>query len=233
VLPGNDQNFQLLTQVKIMNTSSMSVNLYETLDIADFIKKILAICFGVVMTMSLFYMMYLLIKNDSIPAEAPTTPPIPAVNFVDSVIDIIHTTETPPIKPTIIELPPTSLPPLDPDTGITKITRLIDDLPIDKVKPVININTSNQSLPMVKFAPAYPQAAITRGIEGYVDVVFDVTETGTTENIQIVYAEPAKIFNSAVLKAVARWKYKPKSDDVGNPVKMFGLRERLRFTMEK
>jgi protein TonB len=233
VLPGNDQNSQLLIQVKIMNTSSMSVDVYETHELAEFIKKILAICFGIIMTMSLFYIMYLLIKNDGLPVEPPKTPPIPAVNFVEPKITTIYTKEAPPIKPTIIELPPATLPPLNPDTDSTTITRIIDDIPVDRIKPLVNINTNIQSLPMVKFAPVYPHAAITKGIEGYVDVVFDVTETGATENIQIVYAEPAKIFNSAVLKAVARWKYKPKSDDVGNPVKMFGVRERLRFTMEK
>lgn len=215
-----------------MNTSLMSVNLYETLDIADFIKKILAICLGLIMTLSLFYMMYLLIKNDTLPAELPKNPPIPAVNFVVPKITTIFDAEVPePVKPVIHHVPPTLYEPIAPNVE-PGISIPVDPVIIDPPK-VSGFAINAQSLPMVKFAPVYPQAAITRGIEGYVDVVFDVTETGTTENIQIVYAEPAKIFNSAVLKAVARWKYKPKSDDVGNPVKMFGLRERLRFTMEK
>jgi periplasmic protein TonB len=232
VLPGNDQNSELLIQVKIMNTSSMSVDVYETHELAEFIKKILAICFGIIMTMSLFYMMYLLIRNDSLPEEPVKTPPIPQVNYIEKTITNIFENEVPPpVKPVIHHTPPAPYEPITPNVepGLT-----IPFEPVIVEPPKVpGFSMNAQSLPIVKFAPVYPHAAITKGIEGFVDVVFDVTETGATENIQIVYAEPAKIFNSAVLKAVARWKYKPKSDDVGNPVKMFGVRERLRFTMEK
>ena len=91
---------------------------------------------------------------------------------------------------------------------------------------------NNTIMPMVRVNPIYPQPAAAKGIEGFVDVIFDVSETGSTQNIEVVYAEPERIFNSAVVKAVSRWKYKPKMED-GVAVRMTGVRERIRFNLEK
>jgi periplasmic protein TonB len=214
-----------------MNSPMMTMNTTALIDFNSFIKKMLALCLGVVMTMMLFYMMYLLIKNDALPEETSGTPVIPNVNLTIPKVIATRPDEVEFVKPVEHKLPPRIVEPnnIDIDTkpGLPTFERFI---PPEPKNPVIIANT--QSLPMVKFAPAYPSVATAKGIEGFVDVVFDVTETGATENIQIVYAEPAKIFNSAVLKAVARWKYKPKMEE-GIPMKMYGLRERIRFNMEK
>jgi periplasmic protein TonB len=213
-----------------MNSPMMTMNTTALIDFNSFIKKMLAFSLAVVMTMTLFYMMYLLIKNDAIPDAKDPTPPMPSV-VMPIIEDIVTEVEIKIEKPVEHKLPPIIVEPntIDIDTkpGLPTFERII---PTELKNPVVIANT--QSLPMVKFAPAYPSVATAKGIEGFVDVVFDVTETGATENIQIVYAEPAKIFNSAVLKAVARWKYKPKMEE-GVPMKMYGLRERIRFNMEK
>ena len=46
-----------------------------------------------------------------------------------------------------------------------------------------------------KIPPVYPFKAKTRGIQGWVDVEFVVTEQGQVEQIKILAAKPEKIFN--------------------------------------
>lgn len=212
-----------------MNSPMMTMNTTALIDFNSFIKKMLALCLAVVMTMTLFYMMYLLIKNDGLSEEPPKTPDIPSVNYKAPDIKPLPPEEKPLIKPVIQVPPPSTYVPVAP-TVETPVE--IPTIPVIEPTKNISFTMNTQPLPMVKVSPEYPSQATIKGTEGFVDVVFDVTETGATENIQIVYAEPAKIFNSAVLKAVARWKYKPKMEE-GVPMKMYGLRERIRFNMEK
>jgi len=211
-----------------MNNSMMTMSEIDSIDISGFIKKVLVLCLAVMMTMMLFYAMYMLIKNDQMPESIKPTPPIPNVNLtIPKEIPIQQEVKI--VKPVEQKLPPRIIVPntIDADTkpGIPTVDPVIVEPP-----KITGVLMNGQSLPIVKVAPVYPNAAATKGIEGFVDVVFDVTETGATENIQIVYAEPSTIFNSAVLKSVARWKYKPKMED-GVAMKMYGLRDRIRFKL--
>ena len=211
-----------------MNNSMMTMSAIDSIDISGFIKKVLVLCLAVMMTMMLFYAMYMLIKNDQMPESIKPTPPIPNVNLtIPKEIPIQQEVKI--VKPVEQKLPPRIIVPntIDADTkpGIPTVDPVIVEPP-----KITGVLMNGQSLPIVKVAPVYPNAAATKGIEGFVDVVFDVTETGATENIQIVYAEPSTIFNSAVLKSVARWKYKPKMED-GVAMKMYGLRDRIRFKL--
>jgi periplasmic protein TonB len=213
-----------------MNSQTI-VDFNETINLEHVVNKICAFVLAAVMTIALLSTMNFLIKNDSLPEDVKSVTKIP--NVSSAVPPTIPTRRDPelPVRPAVRHQPPT---PYEPIIPTVKPTLSIPGEPVIIDPPKVpGLTMLAQSLPMVKFAPVYPQVATMKGIEGFVDVVFDVTETGATENIQIVYAEPGKIFNSAVLKAVARWKYKPKLDEAGSPVKMFGLRERIRFNMEK
>ena len=60
---------------------------------------------------------------------------------------------------------------------------------------------------LIGVAPAYPPAAATAGIEGYVDLRFTLSPSGTVVAPEVIAAEPAGIFDSAALAAVSRWRY--------------------------
>jgi protein TonB len=62
---------------------------------------------------------------------------------------------------------------------------------------------------LVKIPPMYPGPARRRGIEGFVTVEFRVSPEGIVEDIAIITAEPADIFNLAVKNCVTAWKFKP------------------------
>lgn len=87
-------------------------------------------------------------------------------------------------------------------------------------------------LPIVKVAPTYPQRALRQGIEGYVVVEFTVTKNGSVEDARVIEADPPKIFNRAALQAARKFKYKPKTVN-GEPVKVSGVRNIIRFKLDK
>lgn len=77
--------------------------------------------------------------------------------------------------------------------------------------------------------PNYPAQARRQHIEGWVKVEFTVTTVGTVANPRIVAAEPDGIFDSAVLSAIAKWKFKQKIVD-GQAVTQRAV-QTLKFTL--
>lgn len=80
--------------------------------------------------------------------------------------------------------------------------------------------------------PEYPRRAASQGIEGYVDVVFDVQASGATDNIKILSAQPDNIFDRAAVNAVKRWKFQP-AEKNGKPVSFQGMTHRIVFQMAR
>jgi len=70
--------------------------------------------------------------------------------------------------------------------------------------------SDGEYLPIVKVAPIYPSRAQSRGIEGWVLLSFTVTETGSVVDPQVIDADPQGVFDRAAMKAVERFKYKPR-----------------------
>jgi len=89
-----------------------------------------------------------------------------------------------------------------------------------------------EAIPLFRMAPQYPERAASRGIEGYVVMEFTITETGTVTNIKVVEANPPGMFDRAAIKAMEKWKYKPKIVD-GKPVSRHGVRNQLTFKLNQ
>ena len=86
-------------------------------------------------------------------------------------------------------------------------------------------------LPIVRVAPQYPTRALSRGLEGYVDLMFAVTEAGSVADPVVTYST-SKLFERAAIKAVLGFKYKPRVVD-GQPVRTEGVETRIRFELQK
>ena len=86
-------------------------------------------------------------------------------------------------------------------------------------------------VPVVRVNPQYPIRAAERGIEGWVELEFTITASGTVKNAVVTAARPARIFDSEALRAIGKWRYNPKIVD-GKPVERKGVRVRLRFRLE-
>ena len=96
-----------------------------------------------------------------------------------------------------------------------------------KAEPKSDV-AGDASLPIVKVAPVYPDRALKEGIEGHVLLEFVVTETGAVRDVEVLEANPSGVFERAALKAVAKFKYKPRIVD-GKPVETTGVRNRIDF----
>lgn len=67
-------------------------------------------------------------------------------------------------------------------------------------------------LPMVRSEPDYPALALRRRIEGHVIVEVAIDRSGSVSKASVLQAEPAGVFDDAVLRAVRRWRYKVSGD---------------------
>jgi protein TonB len=86
-------------------------------------------------------------------------------------------------------------------------------------------------LPIVRVAPVYPARALSRGIEGYVDMSFTVTTTGSVKDPKVDFST-SSLFDSAATKAVLKFKYKPRVVD-GVPVEVPNVKTRITFKIEE
>jgi TonB family protein len=80
-------------------------------------------------------------------------------------------------------------------------------------------------------SPEYPQKAMRRELEGYVDLNFTVDQAGEVVDVAVVKAEPADMFEDAAMRALKKWKFKPLVID-GEAVSQ-RLALRMRFAMQK
>jgi len=87
-------------------------------------------------------------------------------------------------------------------------------------------------VPLVRVDPEYPPRAKQQGIEGWVDLEFEITSVGTVQNPVVIGSQPALVFDSAAIQAVRRWRYNPKVEN-GVAVARSGVQVRLRFEMAK
>jgi TonB family protein len=67
------------------------------------------------------------------------------------------------------------------------------------------------ALKMVTYvAPTFPQRALERGLQGWVDVEFTVRSDGTTTGISVANASHETLFRREAEAAVAQWKFEPR-----------------------
>lgn len=96
----------------------------------------------------------------------------------------------------------------------------------------LSAGSDTDVIPLVRIAPEYPQRAISRGIEGWVQVQFTITATGAVTDEVVVASDPPRIFDEAALRSIARWRYNPKIEG-GVAVERIGVQTIIRFTLEE
>jgi protein TonB len=175
-----------------------------------FIKTSTAIIGGAVMTFAAFaFMQYLISGEQRAPAKAVD----------DIIVEIFQAPEdsevrhTQKIQPPPMPKVPPKAPPLDsspdPVLAISDFTPVtIDDFGGD-INNTINRPTGDAT-PIVRINPKYPTSAARDGIEGWVQLSFNISPTGEVINPVIINAEPKRTFDREAIRAIKRWKYRPK-----------------------
>ena len=96
----------------------------------------------------------------------------------------------------------------------------------------LSAGSDRDVIPLVRINPEYPPRALSRGLEGWVEVQFTITATGTVKDAVVVNADPKNIFDDAALKSIARWRYNPKVEG-GVAIERVGMRTRISFQLEQ
>ena len=91
--------------------------------------------------------------------------------------------------------------------------------------------TDGEMLPLVNVTPTYPTRAASRGIEGWCQVSFTVTDTGGVRDVVVVDAEPAGIFDTSSIRAAEKFKFQPKVVD-GKGVEVPNVQYIFRYELE-
>ncbi len=82
---------------------------------------------------------------------------------------------------------------------------------------------------IVRVQPNYPAAAEVRGLEGWVDVRFDVMTDGRVVNVEVI-GSSSSLFESAAIKAAQRFRFRAPVVN-GKPQIATGIEYRFRFEM--
>ncbi len=135
-----------------------------------------------------------------------------------------------PLEPEMV--PEWDVPTLSSDVDSTALISINNALPDAQVDKIDLSGGSSTIVPVYRIAPDYPARALSRGIEGYVDLVFDVTASGRTENIRVLEAQPEGVFEKSAMRTLAKWKYRPPVQD-GVPYGQKGMTTRISFRLEQ
>ena len=197
-------------------------------------RYVISIVTGVVVTLTLLFVMQLLIATGK---GALTKPRERAqLDFVRvKRNENLNTQEIIPEKPpkppeTPPETPPQDMDNIDPDTPTIDIARPTIMGGTDIGGPGRMNIAEGDYLPIVRVAPVYPSRALSRGLEGFVDMSFTVTATGSVIN-PIVLQSTSSMFERAATRAVVKFKYKPRVVD-GIPVEVPGVKTRITFELQ-
>ena len=194
-----------------------------------------AIVIGVVVTMSLLFLMQVLIATGK---QALTKPRDRAkLEFVrvkrnESLNTEDFTPEKPPKPPeTPPETPPQDMDNVNPDAPQISVAPPTVAAETSLAGPGGMNVAEGDYLPIVRVAPVYPARALSRGLEGYVDLEFTVTTTGTVRDPVVIFST-SSLFERAAIRAVLKFKYKPRVVD-GVPVDVPGVKTRITFKIEE
>lgn len=88
----------------------------------------------------------------------------------------------------------------------------------------------NKDFALVKRVnPSYPTQALRSRTEGWVELSFTITTSGDVEGVEVVDAQPRRIFDREAMRALSQWKFTPRTEG-GKPVAA-KARQRLTFTL--
>ncbi len=198
-------------------------------------RYVFAIVTGTLVTLSLLFIMHLLIEFGESALSTPRDRHM--LEFVrikrsENLSTQDLTPEKPPKPPEVPpEVPPQDMDNVDPNAPTINIPPPTVAANVDIGGPGSMNIAEGDYLPIVRVAPVYPARALSRGIEGYVDMSFTVTSTGTVKD-PIVMFSTSSLFDRAATRAVLKFKYKPRVVD-GQPVEVSGVKTRITFKIEE
>ncbi len=125
--------------------------------------------------------------------------------------------------------PPPKEPPPPPKMNVQQNQQVVNNMPTPNIPNLdlgvggdgpflgavgqVNMTEEGGVIPIVRIAPQYPRKALMAKIEGWVKVKFTITPSGTVSNPEVVDAKPRRIFDREAIRAILKFKFKPKVVD--------------------
>lgn len=189
------------------------------------IRMFIAAMLAAGVTFALFLLMFKLISSGGSDSEEMEA--IAGIHFgpVDIPDEIMTKNRRKPRKP-----PPPKNPPPAPKLQVSRVEQAVQDLPRLDLPDIdipmsggdglyvgnfasIDKTEEGDTIPVVRVRPMYPREAAIKGQEGWVKVEFTVTATGTVKDPRVIDASPPRVFNREALRAISKWKFKPRVVD--------------------
>ena len=198
------------------------------------VNTAIALVLAAGVTFALFFLMQFLIAMDAVQPEKGDSIKIADITMPDIELEVQREQPKPEVPDEPEELP--DLP--EPEINLNAPTG--EGINVNRVSVDVGDLGGNAAvsasdaeyLPIVVIQPQYPNRALQRGIEGWCQVMFTVDENGGVQDAVVVDADPPEIFDSASLRAVARFKFNPRTKD-GTAVKTPGVQYVFRFNLEQ
>lgn len=209
-----------------MNTAQVTSQIFEP-------RFAAAAGIATVITFALFQLMATLVVSD-----AYQTAPVSTVVDVNWPEPKKERAAEPKAK---LQPPPAMVDPT-PKTTLAREAMAGELLPTGIAAPQIQLNSgtglptlqqppNSEPSPIVRINPKYPAVAARDGVEGWVQLRFSVDATGAVTDIEVIAAEPQRVFEQEAIRALKRWKYQPSTLN-GATTARTGLQVQLDFNLE-
>jgi len=167
---------------------------------------------ALLITTVLIYCMFLLIKSDSIElTEANVYRHLDWVHIPeDKAPEIVKSKIPKPEKVLDAPVITRALPTINKDFNDSV------QIPVEEIifdTPSISAYPQNQLTLVFAYPAKYPASKLARGIEGYASVGFSVSPVGEVFDAFVIDSEPKGAFERSALKAIEKFKYKPRYDN--------------------
>ena len=198
------------------------------------IRWIISLGLGALVTIVLFYFMQALIATGGELEQRVNVIRIVDATMPEIVMEVVREVERPE-EIQQLEAPPPDVPDrnIDMDGGENlNISREVVNVDIGLDIGGTSLGVSDgEMLPLVNIQPTYPTRAAQRGIEGWAQVAFTVTETGGVRDVRVVDADPPGMFDQASIRAAERFRFQPRVVN-GQPVEVPNVQYVFRFELE-
>jgi len=199
------------------------------------IRWVVSLGLALAVTIALFYFMQALIATGGEMEERLNVIRIVDATMPEIVMEVVREVERPE-EIEQLEQPPPDVPDrninMDGDNSLN-ISREVVNVDLELNIGAAGLGaTDGEMLPLVNIQPTYPTRAAQRGIEGWAQVSFTVTETGGVRDVIVVDAEPAGMFDQASIRAAERFRFQPRVVN-GQPVEVPNVQYVFRFQLEE